>query len=151
MRAAFLSVLALASLSAAVPVAEECTEVHIIVARASTEAPGYGTSKTLVDMIKKVLPAKFISTEAIAYPATLESYVESFTKGVNALTERLKTYTAACPNSKLVLIGYSQGAHVIGDTLCGVGGAGEALGEKKPAPVGDEVDSKSKDMQLVQC
>lgn len=32
-------------------------------------------------------------------------------------------YTDTCKNAKVVLLGYSQGAQVVGDVMCGGGGA----------------------------
>lgn len=37
-------------------------------------------------------------------------------------------YGEDCPDSKLILTGYSQGAHVIGDMLGGGGGTFETMG-----------------------
>lgn len=40
------------------------------------------------------------------------------------MTKLIEEYVAACPSSKIVLLGYSQGAQVVGDTLCGTSSSG---------------------------
>lgn len=57
-------------------------------------------------------------------PALLDPYVESQTQGISDLTEMVTTYQSCCPDSKMVLLGYSQGAHVTADFLCGRSEAG---------------------------
>lgn len=42
--------------------------------------------------------------------------------GVANLKKAIGAYTQQCPQSKLVLMGYSQGGAVLVDTLCGGGG-----------------------------
>jgi hypothetical protein len=50
-------------------------------------------------------------------------YSGSIPVGVTNLMTAIANNTAACPSTKLVLMGYSQGAAVTVDTLCGGGGA----------------------------
>jgi cutinase len=46
---------------------------------------------------------------------------------VHIIATRASTEAAACPTAKIVLMGYSQGAHVVGDVLAGSGaGLGRA-------------------------
>ncbi|PGH04991.1 hypothetical protein AJ80_08418 [Polytolypa hystricis UAMH7299] len=43
-------------------------------------------------------------------------------RGVEDRMDRISAYVEKCPDSKIVLMGYSQGAQVIGDILGGGGG-----------------------------
>ncbi|NCL75973.1 cutinase family protein [Rhodococcus sp. YH1] len=67
-----------------------------------------------------------LGVAAVAYPAllntvtakamyNLSSYKESKDKGYSATYDLLKVLARECPNSKFFLIGYSQGAHIVGD------------------------------------
>ncbi|BGO98882.1 hypothetical protein NBRC10513v2_003284 [Rhodotorula toruloides] len=96
------------------------TGVHIIVARASTEAAGEGIIGQVATQVKNQIPGS--SSEAISYPATLYNYLASESAGVAAMTAAIQSYTQRCPDSKIVLMGYSQGAQVVGDSLCGSSG-----------------------------
>ncbi|BGP47559.1 hypothetical protein JCM10450v2_003422 [Rhodotorula kratochvilovae] len=112
--------------------------VHIIVARASTEPAGEGIIGQVATMVKRQLTGS--TSEAISYPATLYPYLSSEAAGVKAMTAAIEAYTQRCPESKLVLMGYSQrnltkaplgyeqGAHVVGDTLCGSSSAVSGFG-----------------------
>lgn len=57
-------------------------------------------------------------------PALLDPYVESQTQGIFNLTTLVTFYQACCPDSQIVLLGYSQGAQVTADFLCGRSSAG---------------------------
>lgn len=79
---------------------------HIVVSRASTEPPGTGVLGSVADAIVAARPGSDIATNP--YPALLDPYLESETAGVGNLTEIVLDYQACCPDSKMVLLGYSQ-------------------------------------------
>jgi acetylxylan esterase len=113
-----------------------CAAVHIIVARASTEAAGDGTIGALATLIQGDVNAT-VSQEAVVYPATLNNYASSVAQGDSAMAKDVENAVSACPNEKIVLLGYSQGAQVVGDVLAG-GGGGASLGaETAPIPSAD--------------
>lgn len=116
---------------------EACSAVHIITARASTEAPGEGITGALVTQIIND-SNQSISRAAVNYPATLSNYASSSSQGVAALTQQLTAQVQACPTQKIVLAGYSQGAHVILDVLGG--GGGGSLGATTP-PISSAIAS----------
>lgn len=133
MKQTIFTVLALAVLACASPVKETrvaCAPVHIIAARASGESPGAGIIGSLVDAVVGN-SSQTITTAVVNYPATLANYASSSAAGTAALKAQLTSQVAACPSQKIVLVGYSQGAHVIGDTLGG--GGGPSLGAKTAA------------------
>src|SRR5580692_2949735 len=98
-------------LTAALPSLEErqasaCSPVHIFVGRGSQEAKGEGSTGRLSASIKRAIAGT--TSEAIDYPALLNPYTSSESKGVAATKEQMQAYAKRCPQSKLVLMGYSQ-------------------------------------------
>lgn len=91
--------------------------VHMIVARASEEAPGTGVIGNVSTRVADQLPGS--NVVAVDYPATLSNYQSSQRQGVTAMMALVMSYSSQCPNSRMVLMGYSQGAHVAADVLCG--------------------------------
>lgn len=119
------SLLLLTSLLAATAIAQNSsslacvngTAVHMIVARASLESPGPGVIGGVATQVVQQLPGSDIVS--VDYPATLDNYQSSEALGVVAMTKLLTDYAARCPSSKIVMMGYSQGAQVAADVLCG--------------------------------
>ncbi len=97
-----------------------CPDAHIVVTRASTEAPGTGIIGSLATAVTRASDQE-ITVEATDYPALLNPYPPSVAAGTKALTTQLTNEAANCPDTKIVVMGYSQGAHVIGDVLAGTG------------------------------
>ncbi|PGH18244.1 hypothetical protein AJ79_00583 [Helicocarpus griseus UAMH5409] len=124
---ALIFVLCLIYSGAATPVSErasnhqanDCHSIHIFAARGSTE-PYPGQQGVLINAICQKQSS--CGYEDIGYPATFEDYCTSAAKGVSNGTSLITAYAKRCPDAKLVLTGYSQGAHVIGDILGGGGG-----------------------------
>jgi acetylxylan esterase len=91
----------------------DCPPIHVFGARETTVGPGYGSSATVVNL---VLGAHAGATsEAISYPACggqascgSISYANSVIQGVSAVTTAVNNFNAQCPNSEIVLVGYSQ-------------------------------------------
>jgi acetylxylan esterase len=83
-----------------------CAPVHILVARGSQEPEGEGATGRLATQVKKDIPGA--TSEAINYPAKLSPYPQSEAQGVQACKDQMTAYAKKCPNSKLVLMGYSQ-------------------------------------------
>jgi len=106
-----------ASASAQDSAATCATGVHLIVARGSNEPAGVGRIGSVANGVVAAIPGSQI--EAISYPATFDNYSTSVATGTGAMKIALTQYSSRCPDSKIALLGYSQGAHVVGDTLCG--------------------------------
>lgn len=90
-----------------------CPDIHVFGARETTAPAGYGTAGVVVNL---VLGAHSGATsEAISYPACggqsscgSVSYANSVLAGVKAVTSAVNSFNTKCPNTKLVLVGYSQ-------------------------------------------
>ncbi|KAK0374664.1 cutinase [Colletotrichum abscissum] len=113
------------------------TGVHMIVARASTEQPGTGVIGAIANSIQSQIPGSDIVP--VDYPALLNPYQPSQKAGVTAMTKLVQDYAKACPQTKMVLMGYSQGAHVTADVLCGTSETGFASTEPQATDVTDKI------------
>lgn len=83
------------------------TGVHMIVARGTTEAPGEGLTGQTADAIAAQIPGS--DSVALVYPAsTYPSYASSEGTGTTAMTTAIVEYVTSCPDSKIVLLGWSQ-------------------------------------------
>ncbi|KAA1418205.1 cutinase family protein [Mumia zhuanghuii] len=66
-----------------------------------------------------------VTSDYVYYPAAIE-YIISMRDGRNNLKAKINTYLASCSTTKIVLFGYSQGAHVVGDVVVGMTSAQRA-------------------------
>lgn len=82
-----------------------CTNVQVFVARGSLEEIP-GRQGKLVDAVCKDISS--CGSTDIQYPATFDAYCKSVGSGVAFALNAVETYAKACPNSKIVLTGYSQ-------------------------------------------
>ncbi|KAJ7083489.1 cutinase-domain-containing protein [Mycena epipterygia] len=112
--------------------AAQCPNVHIFGARETTAPPGYGTAGSVVSSIISAFPGA--TGEVINYPACGGqascgdvSYASSAVQGVAAVANQVNTFNSQCPNTVLVLVGYSQGGQIMDDAYCGGGDTNEGL------------------------
>ena len=97
-----------------------CEDVHIFLARGWNEQYP-GRQGKLTGAICYGLPS--CGYEDILYSSLpTDDYCASVAQGSQAGIDQMTAYAARCPNSKLVLSGYSQGANVAGNILAGGGG-----------------------------
>ncbi|KAI0409523.1 carbohydrate esterase family 5 protein [Xylaria palmicola] len=97
---------------------QRCSSLHIFGARETTAPPGFGTAATVVGLIQQAYPAA--SAESIIYPAAGgDQYGASVAAGIRAVAAQTNSYSQQCPDTTLVMVGYSQGAQIIDDAFCG--------------------------------
>ncbi|MGB3885268.1 cutinase family protein [Gordonia sp. (in: high G+C Gram-positive bacteria)] len=102
----------------------KCADVHVLFARGTAEtAPPLGViGIAFGNSLEKRLPGKSVRVEAVNYAASADfseklKFAESFVEGMRTAQRRIKAIAAACPDTKIVLGGYSQGAALIGYTI----------------------------------
>lgn len=126
--AAVAALLATASPGAAH--AEPCPDVEVVFARGTNEPPGIGrVGEAFVSALAQRAGDRSVQPYAVDYPASYNFL--SAADGANDASARIQELAARCPDSELVLGGYSQGAAII-DVLALVPFA--ALGFTAPLP-----------------
>jgi len=93
--------------------AAPCPDVEIVFARGTTEPPGVGRiGQAFVDSLRGQLGGRTVDVYAVNYPAS-NDFENSTPAGANDASAHLQSMAASCPDTKMVLGGYSQGAAVI--------------------------------------
>jgi cutinase len=94
---------------------DSCPSVEVVFARGTNEAPGVGaTGQAFVDALSARLPGETVDVYAVNYPASLN--FGQAAQGIIDASNKIETIAASCPDTKIVLGGYSQGAAVAGYT-----------------------------------
>ncbi|KEQ70069.1 alpha/beta-hydrolase [Aureobasidium namibiae CBS 147.97] len=97
-----------------------CSDVHIFLGKGNNE-PYPGRQGKLVNAICNGL--ENCDYEDILFYNPVEApYCQSIDEGVANGIAQLNSYHARCPDTKLVISGYSQGAQVVGDIIGGGSG-----------------------------
>ncbi|HET7072586.1 MAG TPA: cutinase family protein [Mycobacterium sp.] len=108
--------------------ADPCTDVAVVYARGTHQAPGLAdVGQAFVDSLTSQVGGRSLSAYAVNYPAT-DDYHGSAPAGADDASAHIQQTVAECPNSKIVLGGYSQGSTVI-----------DLATTSMPAPVADHV------------
>jgi hypothetical protein len=110
-----------------------CAAVDEIVARGSTEAEGTGRIGAVAEEVQKAVKAT-VAIRAVKYPAQLFPYESSVQAGDKAVKAELEEEVKNCPSQKILLLGYSQGAEIVGDALGGGGGNTQSFFGQKDGP-----------------
>jgi cutinase len=93
--------------------ADSCPDVEVTFARATSEPPGIGVvGQQFVDALHSHAGGRSIAVYPVNYDAS-DDLVPSANAGAVDANAHVESMAASCPNTKLVLGGYSQGAAVI--------------------------------------
>ena len=94
-------------------VAAPCPDVEIVFARGTTEPPGVGgIGQAFVESLRSRLGERSVGVYAVNYPAS-RNFGSSTPAGRDDLSGHVQSMAATCPNTRMVLGGYSQGAAVV--------------------------------------
>ena len=101
-------------LASAIPSATaQCPDVQVVFARGTDEPPGLGaTGQAFADNLRSRVGAKSFDVYPVNYPATREW--ETGLDGIRDAGAHVVSMAHDCPNTKMVLGGFSQGAAVMG-------------------------------------
>jgi cutinase-like protein len=106
---------AVSALSASVipSASAQCPDVQVVFARGTGEAPGVGpTGQAFVDALHQRVGGRSFDVYPVNYPAT--DQWDTGLDGIRDATAHVISMAHDCPNTKMVLSGYSQGAAVMG-------------------------------------
>jgi len=104
-----------AQVSVGLPVAdgEPCPDVEVVFARGTTEPPGVGgIGQAFVDSLRSKAGGRTVSVYAVDYPASNDFSTSTPAGGADA-SAHVESMASACPGTRMVLGGYSQGAAVV--------------------------------------
>jgi cutinase len=116
---------------AALPTAKAgCYDVQVVFARGTDEAPGVGrVGQAFVNSLRGKIGGRSLGVYAVNYPASYDFLAAA--DGANDASAFVQGVMNDCPNTRLVLGGYSQGAAVI-DIIAAV--PFPAVGFNNPLP-----------------
>jgi len=90
---------------------DPCSDVEVVFARGTNEPPGVGaTGQAFTDALIARLPGKSVDVYGVDYPASLD--FSRAAEGVADASNRITSVEAACPQTRIVVGGYSQGAAI---------------------------------------
>ncbi len=95
------------------PVASaDCPDIEVVFARGTDEAPGLGRiGGAFVDALRGKVGGRSVGAYAVNYPADYDFLAAA--SGANDASAHIQYMMGACPQTRLVLGGYSQGAAVM--------------------------------------
>jgi len=110
------------TVSAVVPVAsaQPCPDVEVVFARGTTEPPGVGlTGQAFVDAVRAQAGGRTVAVYPVNYPASSDfanriAFARTVVDGIKDAGAHIEATAAACPDTRIVLGGYSQGAVLAG-------------------------------------
>lgn len=93
--------------------AAACPDAKVIFARGTTEQPGVGpTGDAFVNSLQSQVAGKSVEVYPVNYPATTD--FRTAVDGISDARANILATAASCPETKMVLGGFSQGAAVMG-------------------------------------
>lgn len=99
--------------AAAPAAATPCPDIEVVFARGTNEPPGLGSvGGPFFDDLRGRMAPRTVDAAAVDYPAT-NDFQFSVPAGIDEARSLIESTAATCPNTKVVLGGYSQGAAVI--------------------------------------
>lgn len=124
--------------TASAQAAEACSDVEVVFARGTAEPAGLGlVGEAFVDDLQDALGGRTVSAYAVNYPASYD-FLQSAPAGADDASAHIQATAAACPNTSIVLGGYSQGAAAV-DLITADPNAAFGFGRPMPPAVADHV------------
>ncbi|MEU5195925.1 cutinase family protein [Streptomyces scabiei] len=117
----------LAAVATPTATAAACTDIDVVSARGTFEPGtlGFIVGDPVYAALQKKIAGKSLSSYKVNYPADLSP--TSAAQGNADLVNHVRSQAAACPDQRFVLVGYSQGANVV-DNSIGISSAGAVVG-----------------------
>lgn len=100
--------------------AAPCPDVEVVFARGTDEAPGVGgVGQAFVDALRSQVGGRSVEVYAVDYPASSDfasgvAFANTVVDGIRDAGSHVQDRAANCPDTRMVLGGFSQGAVVSG-------------------------------------
>ncbi len=108
----------------------DCPDIEVVFARGTDDSPGLGrVGGAFVDSLRGKVGGRSVGAYAVNYPASYDFLAAA--GGANDASAHIQYMMGACPDTRLVLGGYSQGAAVM-DVIAAV--PIPAIGFNNPLP-----------------
>jgi cutinase len=92
--------------------ADDCPDIEVVFARGTNDAPGLGNvGDAFIGALRGKVGGRSVGAYAVNYPASFDFLAAA--DGANDASAHIQYMVDNCPNTRLVLGGYSQGAAVI--------------------------------------
>jgi cutinase len=122
---------------APVAAADGCSDVEVVFARGTGEDPGIGrVGEAFVNDLRGLIGNRSLGIYAVNYPASYDFLAAA--AGANDASGRIQWLADNCPNTKIVLGGYSQGAAVV-DVVTSIPVPGIGFNNPLPPAAGDHI------------
>ncbi|MDH6217955.1 cutinase family protein [Streptomyces pseudovenezuelae] len=131
----------LATLTAPTASAAACSDIDVVAARGTFEPGTLGliVGDPVFSALQKKITGKSLSSYAVNYPADLS--LTSAAQGNADVVNHVNAQASACPSQRFILVGYSQGANVV-DNSVGISSAGAVVGSPIVATIPTAVEPK---------
>ena len=117
--------------------AADCNDVEVVFARGTSEDPGIGrVGDAFVNDLRGLIGNRSLGVYAVNYPASYDFLAVA--DGANDGSGHIQWVANNCPNTKIVLGGYSQGAAVV-DVVTSVPVPGIGFTNPLPPPAADHI------------
>ncbi|MGH3525159.1 MAG: cutinase family protein, partial [Mycobacterium sp.] len=116
-----------------------CPDVEVVFARGTAEPPGVGgVGQAFVDALNSRVGGRSVGVYPVNYAASSDfgggiDFARTFVDGIRDAGAHIESTAANCPNTKMVLGGYSQGAALAGFVTSA------AIPKEVPAEYADQV------------
>ncbi|MGH3961016.1 cutinase family protein, partial [Mycobacterium sp.] len=100
--------------------AQPCPDVEVVFARGTAEPPGVGgIGQDFVNALSSQVGSKSVGVYPVDYAASSDfgdrvDFARTFVDGIRDAGAHIESTAANCPNTRIVLGGYSQGAALAG-------------------------------------
>jgi cutinase len=100
--------------------AQPCPDVEVVFARGTSEPPGVGgVGQAFVDAVRSQAGTRSVGVYPVNYAASADfgdriNFARTVVDGIRDAGTHVETMAANCPNTRIVLGGFSQGAAVAG-------------------------------------
>ncbi|MBK3566234.1 cutinase family protein [Streptomyces sp. MBT62] len=131
----------LATLTTPTASAATCADLDVVAARGTFEPGTLGliVGDPVFSALQQKITGKTLSSYAVNYPADLS--LDSAATGNLDVVNHVNAQVAACPNQRFILVGYSQGANVV-DNSIGISSDGAVVGSPIVATIPAAVEPR---------